>query len=124
MYPDKVRLVPYPKTNGTVSMEGYVSPVSLALSTEASPTAVNPQIPAVYHELLVIGTLLRLNMQTDIDTFNPGRTQIYSTVWYQGIKEAQNNLRTTLRRQVRVMELPRGFSFDTGIPESNEQQAA
>ena len=109
MYPDKIRLVPYPNANGTVSIEGYVYPADLTLG----PPAVDPQIPEVYHELLITGTLLRLNMQTDIDIRNPGMVQLYSTVWYQGIKEAQNNLRTALRRQVRVMELPRGFSFDT-----------
>jgi hypothetical protein len=120
MYPDKIRLVPYPNANGTVSIEGYVYPTDLTLG----PPAVDPQIPEVYHELLITGTLLRLNMQTDIDIRNPGMVQLYSTVWYQGIKEAQDNLRTALRRQVRVMELPRGFSFDTGISKDNEQQVA
>lgn len=108
MYPDKVRLVPYLATNATVSMEGYVAPSALTLG-------VDPQIPEVYHELLVVGTLLRLNSQTDVDTFNPAKILLYSTQWYQGIAEAQNNLRTSLRRQVRVMEIPRGFAFDTGV---------
>lgn len=109
-YPDKVRLVPIPIANATVSMEGYISPIPLSIN---SPV-VNPQIPAFYHELLVIGTLLRLNMQTDVDLFNPRMVQIYAPQWQQGIIEAQNNLRTALRRDVRVMELPRGFSFDAG----------
>jgi hypothetical protein len=114
MYPDKVRLVPYATANSTVSMEGYVAPANLALPTGTPPVGVNPEIPEVYHELLITGTLFRLNMQTDIDTFNQGKAQLYSTLWYQGITEAQNNLRTSLRRQIRVMELPRGFVFDAG----------
>jgi hypothetical protein len=64
-------------------------------------------------------------MQTDIDTFNQGKAQLYSTVWYQGIAEAQNNLRTSLRRQVRLMELPRGFVFDSlGVKQENSEQSA
>jgi hypothetical protein len=120
MYPDKVRLVPYATANSTVSMEGYVTPSELTLPTGIPPTGVNPEIPEAYHELLITGTLFRLNMQTDIDTFNQGKAQLYSTLWYQGIAEAQNNLRTSLRRQVRVMELPRTFAFDV----VNASQAA
>lgn len=105
LYPDKVRLVPSPLANATVSLEGYICPTALS-------STVDPQIPSTYHELLVIGTLLRLNMQTDIDLFNPGKVQLYSTMWYQGLMEAQVNLRTELRRQVRVMDLPLGYSFD------------
>jgi hypothetical protein len=113
MYPDRVRLVPIPTASGTVTLEGYVAPPNLKLAVISPPAdAVNPQIPEVYHELLITGTLFRLNMQTDIDTFNQGKAQLYSTLWYQGIAEAQNNLRTSLRRQVRVMELPRTFAFD------------
>lgn len=114
MHPDQVRLVPYPNVDYTVDIEGYVTSSSLALPTGVPPVGVDPQIPEAYHELLVIGTLFRLNMQTDIDTFNQGKAQLYSTVWYQGIAEAQNNLRTSLRRQLRLMELPRSFLFDTG----------
>lgn len=126
MYPDQVRFVPYPSTNCSVDIEGYVTSLSLALPTGSPPVGVDPQIPEAYHELLVIGTLFRLNMQTDIDTFNEGKAQLYSTVWYRGIAEAQNNLRTSLRRQVRLMELPRGFVFDSlGVKqESSEQSAA
>jgi hypothetical protein len=119
MYPDKVRLVPYKTTSGSVSIEGYIYPTSLAIGA----SAVNPQIPAIYHELLVFGTLFRLSMQTDVDLYNPERVQLYSTTWYNGIAEAQNNLRTALRRQVRVMELPRGFDFDVRGPRGNEQKA-
>jgi hypothetical protein len=123
MYPDKVRFVPIPSMNGTVSMEGYVSPANLTLPTGTPPAGIDPQIPEAYHELLITGTLFRLNMQTDIDTFNQGKAQLYSTLWYQGITEAQNNLRTSLRRQIRVMELPRGFVFDAGSvkQESNSE---
>lgn len=126
MYSDQVRFVPYPSADCTVSIEGYITSASLTLPTGTPPVGVDPQIPEAYHELLVIGTLFRLNMQTDIDTFNQGKAQLYSTVWYQGIAEAQNNLRTSLRRQLRLMELPRGFLFDTGSlkQESNEQPTA
>lgn len=104
MYPDKIRLVPSPTSVGTINMEGYAYPPSLSISS-------TPQIPSAYHELLVIGTLLRLNLQTDIDISNPGKAQIYSEIWYKGIAAAQENFRTALRRHVRVMELPRGFNF-------------
>lgn len=126
MYPNQVRLVPCPSVDADVSLEGYVIPPDLALPTGIPPTGVDPQIPEAYHELLVVGTLFRLNMQTDIDAFNLGKAQLYSTVWYQGITEAQNNLRTSLRRQVRLMELPRGFVFDAGSTkqEVNPQPAA
>jgi len=108
MYPEQVRLVPSPIANATASVEGYICPTSLALT----PVAVNPQIPATYHELLLIGTLLRLNMQNDVDIRNQKNIEVYSAVWYNGIAEAQKNFRTDLRRQMRVMELPRGFGFD------------
>ena len=106
MYPDKVRLVPSPTANATVSLEGYIIPSDITIS--ASPT-----IPDMYGELLVSGTLLRLYSLFDVDVFNSSKAQVYGTQWYQGLAEAQNNLRTSLRRQVRVMELPRGFIFDT-----------
>lgn len=106
MYPSKVRLVPYPNTNITLSVEGYTIPSALAIDS------VNPEIPEMYHELLIAGALLRLYALLDIDTLNSNKAQVYGTQWYQGLVEAQNNLRTSLRRQVRVMELPRGFVFD------------
>jgi hypothetical protein len=49
----------------------------------------------------------------DVDIFNSSKAQIYGMQWTQGLVEAQNNLRTSLRRQVRIMDLPRGFAFDT-----------
>lgn len=125
MYSNQVRFVPYPSTDCTVDIEGYVTSLSLTLPTGTPPVGVDPQIPEAYHELLLIGTLFRLNMQTDIDMFNQGKAQLYSTIWYQGIAEAQNNLRTSLRRQLRLMELPRSFLFDTGSikQESGNEQA-
>lgn len=106
-YPDKLRLVPIPIANATVSIEGYV--VSPAITAVVSPT-----IPEMYHEVLVAGILLRLYSLFDIDVFNSSKAQVYGNQWYQGIAEVQNNLRTPLRRNIRVMELPRGFSFDMG----------
>ena len=121
MFPDKARLVPYSTTEITVNLEGYIIPPTLALSIPANPPAeevpaVNPMIPEMYHELLLVGTLMRLFSLFDVDVRDPAKAQVYSTQWYQGITEAQNNLRTGLRRQVRVMDLPRGFSFDISKP--------
>lgn len=110
MYPNKVRLVPYPTANGTVSLEGYVVPSNIT-------ALVSPTIPEMYHEILVSGTLLRLYSLFDVDVFNSSKAQVYGTQWYQGLIEAQNNLRTNLRRQIRVMELSRGFIFDTSGPQ-------
>ena len=104
-HPDKVRLVPYPNANGTVSLEGYVVPPDIT-------STVNPLIPEMYDEVLVSGTLLRLYSLFDVDIFDSSKARVYGTQWYQGLTEAQNNLRTSLRRQIRVMELPRGFVFD------------
>ena len=112
MFPDKARLVPYSTTEITISLEGYIIPPALAVGL----TAVNPMIPEMYHELLLVGTLMRLFSLFDVDVNDPAKAQVYSTQWYQGITEAQNNLRTGLRRQVRVMDLPRGFSFDISKP--------
>lgn len=112
MFPDKARLVPYSTTEITISLEGYIIPPALAVGF----TAVNPMIPEMYHELLLVGTLMRLFSLFDVDVNDPAKAQVYSTQWYQGITEAQNNLRTGLRRQVRVMDLPRGFSFDISKP--------
>lgn len=105
MYPDKIRLVPTPSANGTVSLEGYVVPADIT-------ALVSPTIPEMYHELLVSGTLLRLYSLFDVDIFDSSKAQVYGAQWYQGLAEAQNNLRTSLRRQVRLMELPRGFVFE------------
>lgn len=116
MYHDKIRLVPSPTFNATVSLEGYVAPDVLVIgSVIPAVTQIDPQIPLVYHELLLVGTVLRLYSLFDIDTVNPVKAQIYATQWQQGLIEAQNNLRTSLRRQVRVMELPRGFIFDSTV---------
>lgn len=116
MYHEKVRLVPSPIANGTVSLEGYVAPADLVIGTVSPPvTQVDPQIPEVYHELLIAGTLLRIYTLFDVDISDPNRAQLYGTQWYQGLVEAQNNLRTSLRRQVRIMELPRGFAFDNAV---------
>lgn len=112
MFPDKARLVPYSTTEITISLEGYIIPPALAVGL----TAVDPMIPEMYHELLLVGTLMRLFSLFDVDVNDPAKAQVYSTQWYQGITEAQNNLRTGLRRQVRVMDLPRGFSFDISKP--------
>lgn len=114
MYPDKVRLVPYPSANGTVSLEGYTIPADLSLAVTGPPAvdAVNPEIPEMYHELLLAGTLLRLYSLFDPDIYDAARVQIYANQWFPGLIEAQNNLRTSLRRQVRLLELPRGFVFD------------
>lgn len=106
MYFDKVRLVPYPTANATVNIEGYIVPPDIT-------ALVPPAIPDMYCELLVSGTLLRLYSLFDVDIFSSSKAQVYSAQWYQGLVEAQNNLRTSLRRQARLMELPRGFVFDT-----------
>lgn len=124
MFPDKARLVPYSTTDITISLGGYVIPPALALEIPAVPPgnstpAVNPIIPEMYHELLLVGTLMRLFVLFDVDVFNSEKAQVYSTQWYQGLVEAQNNLRTSLRRQVRIMDLPRGFSFD--MPKAQQQ---
>jgi hypothetical protein len=122
MQPSKVRLVPIPILTETASIEGYVLPPNLSVT---SSPAVNPEIPDVYHELLIIGTLFRLNSQTDIDTANENKSKFFGTLWYQGITEAQVNLRTSLRRQTRIMKLPRGYVFDAGATKQldpNEQQ--
>lgn len=113
-YATKVMLVPTPIANATATVEGYTTPANLVLASVGPPavTAVNPEIPEVYHEVLMAGALFRLYSLFDSDTFNINQAQIYSTQWYQGLVEAQNNLRTSLRRQVRVMELPRGYLFD------------
>lgn len=116
-YPNKLRLVPYPKINGTVSVEGYVVPADLAIYDVGPPEvlAVDPKIPELYDELLIAGTLLRVYSLFDSDTFNMTRAQLYNAQWYQGLVEAQNNLRTALRRQIRLMELPRGYVFDQPV---------
>lgn len=117
MFPDKARLVPYSTAELTITLEGYIIPPALALEIPAVPPgdptpAVDPIIPEMYHELLLVGTLMRLFVLFDVDVFNSEKAQVYSTQWYQGLVEAQNNLRTSLRRQVRIMDLPHGFSFD------------
>jgi hypothetical protein len=121
MYHEKVRLVPSPIANATASLEGYVAPPDLVIgSVSPAVTQVDPQIPEAYHELLLAGTLLRLYNLFDVDMMNPTKAQLYGTQWYQGLVEAQNNLRTSLRRQVRIMELPRGFVFDNTAPKQAE----
>jgi len=112
-YLDRVRLVPYSITDEVVSLEGYVIPPNLFFDGDGILPAVNPQIPAYYHEVLLAGILLRLFSLFDVDIFNSSKAQIYGMQWTQGLVEAQNNLRTSLRRQVRIMDLPRGFAFDT-----------
>lgn len=122
MHASQVRFVPYPSVSGEVSIEGYVAPPGLFFEESgANPElTVNPQIPEVYHEVLLAGTLLRLFMLLDIDIYNQGKAQLYSVQWVQGVQEAQNNLRTNLRRQVRVMDLPMGFAYDNKLPVQQE----
>jgi hypothetical protein len=121
MYADKVRFVPYPIVDGTATIEAYVIPAALTISG----TPVNPEIPEVYHELLLAGTLVRLFALYDVDTINTNVAQIYNSQWQRGLVEAQNTLRTALRRQARVMELPRSFIFDSPlkVESNNESQA-
>lgn len=115
MYADKVRLVPYPDSDDTVTLEGYKVPANVVSDS------VDPEIPEMYHELLIAGTLFRLYTMFDVDVFEPTKIQVYATQWTQGIIEAQNNLRTNLRRYIRVMDLPRGNSFNGSslIPVAN-----
>ncbi len=118
MYPDKVRLVPYPDEDGTASIEGFVTPPDLVFDGIATP--VNPQIPLMYHELLMAGTLLRLYLLMDVDVADANKAQFYGKQWYEGLTEARHNLQTALRRQMRVMELPRGFIHDV-LPQPAQQ---
>lgn len=111
MYSDKVRLVPTPISNATVSVEGFIVPPDVFY--DGVGTTVNPQIPEVYHEILMAGTLLRLYMLFDADVLNPSKAQLYAAQWQQGLVDAQNILQTPLRRQMRLMELSRGFSYLT-----------
>lgn len=122
MYPDKVRLVPYPNTNGTASIEGFVTPPDLVFDGIATP--VDPQIPLMYHELLMAGTLLRLYLLMDVDVADAAKAQFYGKQWYEGLVEARNNLQTALRRQMRLMELPRGFIYDAATPPTPPTQPA
>lgn len=111
MYADRVRLVPTPISSATASVEGFIVPPDVFYDGVA--TTVNPQIPEVYHEVLMAGTLLRLYMLFDADILNPSKAQLYAAQWQQGLVEAQNILQTPLRRQIRLMELSRGFSYLT-----------
>lgn len=122
MHASQVRFVPYPSVGGTVSIEGYITPPVLYYDeTGTHPElTVNPQIPAAYHEVLLAGTLLRLYVLFDVDIFNQGKAQLYTMQWVQGVQEAQNNLRTSLRRQVRIMDLPMGFAYDNKLPVQQE----
>ena len=115
MYSDKVRLVPIPISNAIASVEGFVVPLDVFFDETPGSVvpAVNPQIPEVYHEILMAGTLLRLYMLFEVEILNPSKAQLYSTQWQQGLIEAQNILQTPLRRQMRLMELSRGFSYLT-----------
>lgn len=126
MHVSQVRFVPYPTTGGTVSIEGYIVPSALYYDeTGLHPElTVNPQIPSVYHEVLLAGTLLRLFMLFDVDIFNQGKAQLYNAQWIQGVQEAQNNLRTSLRRQVRIMDLPMGFTYDASTKQVGSTQPA
>ena len=121
MYPNKVRLVPYPDNDGTASIEGFVTPPDLVFDGIVTP--VNPQIPLMYHELLMAGTLLRLYLLMDVDVADANKAQFYGKQWYEGLAEARHNLQTALRRQMRVMELPRGFIHDV-IPQPTQPQGA
>ena len=115
MYSDKVRLAPIPISNATVSVEGFVIPPNVFFDETPGSVvpAVNPQIPEVYHEVLMAGTLLRLYMLFEVEILNPSKAQLYAVQWQQGLVEAQNILQTPLRRQMRLMELSRGFSYLT-----------
>ena len=73
--------------------------------------AVNPQIPEIYHEVLMAGALSRLYTLFEVEILNPSKAQFYAAQWQQGLVEAQNILQTPLRRQIRLMELSRGFSY-------------
>lgn len=113
LYANKIRLVPSPSSNATVTIEGYIIPPKLFY--DDSPTAflppVDPQIPEEYHEVLMAGALLRLYMLFDVEIFNPSKAQLYAAQWQRGLVEAQSTLQTALRRQMRLMELTRGFTF-------------
>jgi hypothetical protein len=124
MHASQVRFVPYPSVSGEVSIEGYIVPPDLFFEESgANPElTVNPQIPEVYHEVLLAGTLLRLFMLLDIDIYNQGKAQLYNAQWIQGIQDAQNNLRTSLRRQIRIMDLPMGFAYDSSAVQLNGAQ--
>ncbi len=115
MYSDRVRLAPIPISNATVSVEGFVIPPNVFFDETPGSVvpAVNPQIPEVYHEVLMAGTLLRLYMLFEVEILNPSKAQLYAVQWQQGLVEAQNILQTPLRRQMRLMELSRGFSYLT-----------
>lgn len=124
MHASQVRFVPYTSNAGTADVEGYIVPAKLYFDESGThpELTVNPQIPVVYHEILLAGTLLRLFMLLDVDVYNQGIAQLYNALWVQGVQEAQNNLRTNLRRQVRIMDLPMGFAYDAGTKQvSNEQ---
>jgi hypothetical protein len=124
MHASQVRFVPYPSVSGEVSIEGYIVPPDLFFEESgANPElTVNPQIPEVYHEVLLAGALLRLFMLLDIDVYNQGKAQLYNAQWIQGIQDAQNNLRTSLRRQIRIMDLPMGFAYDSSVVQLNGTQ--
>lgn len=124
MHASQVRFVPYPSVSGEVSIEGYIVPPDLFFEESGTnpELTVNPQIPEVYHEVLLAGTLLRLFMLLDIDIYNQGKAQLYNAQWIQGIQDAQNNLRTSLRRQIRIMDLPMGFAYDSSVVQLNGTQ--
>jgi len=115
MYSDKVRLVPTPTSNATVSIEGFIAPPDVFFDETPGSIipAVNPQIPEVYHEVLMAGALMRLYTLFEVDILNPSKAQLYAAQWQQGLVDAQNILQTPLRRQIRLMELSRGFSYLT-----------
>ena len=112
---DRARLVPAPTTETTVTIEGYALPIPMDLDADDSPS-----IPLGFHQSLATGALASLYASEDVEVVDAGQVQKYQADWQQVLTRGRAQLRTDLRLQIRSMNLPRGFAFDTqqvvGVP--------
>lgn len=115
---DKIRLVPKPTANATLTLEAYMLP------TKLDDAATPLEIPSEYHADLIAGAAKILYGTQNVEIFDQNKSQEWAAKWQMALEAAKEQLDTARRVVIRNFRLPRTMEYrNAQLVQQSEQQA-
>lgn len=102
---DKLRLVPKPSADVTLTLEAYMLP------TKIDDAADLLEIPSEYHSDLIAGAAKILYGTQNVEIFDPNKSQEWAIKWQMALDVAKEQLDTARRVVIRNFRLPRTMEY-------------
>lgn len=102
---EKLRLVPKPTANTTLTLEAYMLPTKISALTDTL------EIPNEYHPDLIAGAARILYGTQNVEIFDPNKSQEWAVKWQMALETAKEQLDTARRVVIRNFRLPRTMEY-------------